>query len=100
MSENMRKVHFKVKLNADGYPPFNSEGMWCIKINEQVFRVDNIPYFVTGVSYADVISVAEDEEGRLNFIEVVEEGGHSTYRVIMKHDGADQYTPDIWILQL
>lgn len=100
MNDKLRKVHFEVMQDEDGYPPFNSEGMWCIRIDEQRFRVDNIPYFVTGVSFGDVVSVAEDKDGRLNFKEVVEEGGHSTFRVIINDELDDQQPPEVRIREL
>lgn len=100
MRESIRKVHFKVIQNEDGYPPFNSEGMWCIGIDAKRFRVDNIPFFVTGVSYNDVISVAEDMNGRLDFVKVVEEGGHSTLRVIINDECADQRPTEVRIREL
>ena len=100
MRGNLRKVHFKVVPNEDGYPPFNSEAMWCIRIDRKRFRVDNIPYFVKGVSYGDVISVSEDKDGYLSFVEVTEDGGHSTFRVILDDECADQPPAEVRIREL
>jgi hypothetical protein len=89
MENNLHKVRFRLAQDEDGYPPFTSEAMWCVRLNEKVFRLDNIPYFVTGVSYGDVISVIEDEDGSLNFHEVIEENGHSTLRVMFLDTSRD-----------
>lgn len=100
MCDHLQKVHFKVIPDQDGYPPFNSENLWCMRIDERRFRVDNIPFFVKGVSYGDVVSVAEDENGNLNFVEVIEERGHSTFRVIINDELDDQQPPEIRIREL
>jgi hypothetical protein len=92
MEKNLLKVHFKLNQNEDGYPPFSSEAIWCEKLEEHQFRVDNIPFFVTGVSFLDIVSVHEEPEGYLNFDQLVEESGHSTIRVIFL-DNADDRRP-------
>jgi hypothetical protein len=89
VQRDLHKVHFKLVQDEDGYPPFTSEAMWCVRIDNDRFRLDNIPYFVTGISYDDVISVLTDEEGRLNFHQVLEENGHSTLRVMFLGTPAD-----------
>jgi len=90
MEKNLLKVHFKLNQNEDGYPPFSSEAIWCEKLDEHRFRVDNIPFFVTGVSFSDIVSVHEEPEGYLNFDELVEEGGHSTIRVMFLDNPDDR----------
>ena len=93
MPNDLCKVRFQIAQNDDGCPPFTSEAMWCIRLGENRFRVDNIPFFAHGVSYCDVISVSASEDGRLNFDEVVEENGHSTLRVLF--GDADQRPENI-----
>jgi hypothetical protein len=90
MPKDLHKVHFRLVQDEDGYPPFTSEAMWCVREGDNRFRLDNIPYFVTGVSYDDVVSVLADEEGSLNFHEVLVESGHSTLRVMFLDTPADQ----------
>jgi hypothetical protein len=58
-------------------------------LDERRFRVNNIPIFVSEVSYGDIVSVSEDRNGALNFHAVIEEGGHSTLRVIFLENDAD-----------
>jgi hypothetical protein len=52
------------------------------------FRVDNVPFFVNGVSYADIVSASESKDG-LSFRQLLEEGGHSTPRVIFLDNPKD-----------
>jgi len=100
MGSNLYKVRFRVDQDEDGYPPFSSEVMWCARVDDKLFRLDNIPYFVAGVSYGDVISVIEDKDGSLNFHELVEENGHSTLRVMFLDTSIDARPVEIRAVEL
>jgi hypothetical protein len=76
------KVHFDLLQNDDGFPPANFETMWAVPLDGVRFRLDNIPFFVSGVSCFDIISARRDAAGRLNYDGLLEPGGHSTLRVI------------------
>lgn len=82
MPPNLYKVRFSIAQDEDGYPPFTVETMWCIQLPDGRFCVDNIPFFVKEISYCDLVSITEDKDGRLEFGELLEAGGHSTLRVI------------------
>lgn len=76
------KVAFHLVQDADGYPPADWEHLWAHRVGESLFVLDNIPFFVRGVSLGDLVSV--EHTGGLNqFREVVQPSGHSTLRVIL-----------------
>ena len=60
-----------------------SEGMWAFDLGDGRYRLDNVPFFLYGVSIEDIVS-AELVDGILVFREIVSRGGHSTYRIYMK----------------
>lgn len=74
-------IAFQLEIDEDGYPPVGVETLWARRENNELI-VDNIPFFVLGVSYNDAIAV-DTVDGRLMFKEVKRFGGHSTVRVIV-----------------
>ena len=84
----LTKIRFKLVPDEDGYPPFSSENIGCVRLDARRFRVDNIPFFVYGVSFADIVSAGESKDG-LSFQQLLEEGGHSTLRVIFLDNPKD-----------
>jgi len=57
-----------------------SERLWAESLGGGRYRLDNVPFFIYGVSFGDIVS-AEEVEGALIVREVVSPSGHSTYRV-------------------
>ncbi|KAA8996315.1 DUF4265 domain-containing protein [Stenotrophomonas cyclobalanopsidis] len=58
------------------------EVMHARALSNDVFVLDNIPFYAYGVSCGDVVTVRCIDDG-LVFVAVAERGGHSTYRVKM-----------------
>jgi hypothetical protein len=80
------KILFHLEQDEDGYPPASAETLWAIEVGEGLYKIDNIPFFATGIAVDDVVS-AEPEEGMLLYRDVVHPSGHSTFRVVV-------YNPD------
>jgi hypothetical protein len=76
------KVNFKLEQDEDGYPPFSWEGLWAESIDEGVYRIDNIPFYVKGISFGDAV-YAENSSDGLVFTHIVERSKNSTIRVIV-----------------
>lgn len=81
------KVRFALERDEDGWPPAESEGLWAEPVDGDLYRLDNIPWFVRGVAAGDVVQARPDTDGVLWFVEVRERGGHMTVRVISRYDG-------------
>ena len=73
---------FKLEQDAHGYPPNNWESLWAAKTDEGNYRIDNIPFYVRGISCGDIVSV-EEVDGELFFKGLVEESGHSLFRLVI-----------------
>ena len=61
----------------DGY----SEGVWASPVGDDVYRLDNIPYFAYGLSLGDHVGAANNGEGPLRMVELVKPSGNRTLRV-------------------
>ncbi|EPX58554.1 hypothetical protein D187_003752 [Cystobacter fuscus DSM 2262] len=80
------KILFRLEQDEDGYPPVSAETLWAITMDENLYKLDNIPFFATGIAVEDVVR-AELEAGQLLYKEVVHPSGHSTFRVVVyNHD--------------
>lgn len=80
MTDQFRKIVFKLTPDSDGYPPVSFESLWGIQKEEHLYQVDNTPYYLYGVSKGDWV-LAHADENELIADSVAKQAGHSTVRV-------------------
>jgi hypothetical protein len=80
---NQTRVEFLLPDDEDDDLPVGSEMCWCDDLGDRLYRIDNIPLYIEGVSLGDVVEAEEDERGIPQFTRIVELGGHATVRLIM-----------------
>jgi len=73
----MEKIIFEYN-DFDGN--YALESAWAEKSGDN-YKLDNILFYAPGYSWGDIVKV-ENRDGELFVIELVEESGHSTVRVI------------------
>lgn len=76
-------IVFPLKQNSDSYPDFDNERVWAKKINDNEFQVGNIPLYVRGVSYGDIVEAQEVSKDVYQFTKVIRSSGHSTFRIFV-----------------
>lgn len=76
------KINFRLKQDEHGYPPTTTETIWAKKRSEKEYEIDNIPFYVRGISSGDIVS-ATNEGGELVFDKLVSPSDNSTLRVII-----------------
>jgi hypothetical protein len=79
------RIIFELVPDEYGWPPAGAETLWARKVGENEYEIDNIPFYVKGVSAEDVVSVLEKDGVRF-FEKVLKDSGHLTLRVIIKRD--------------
>ena len=78
MPDGMAKVRLS---NADG----DVETLWASPLGNDLYRLENSPWYAYGVSWQDVVEAHSPETGDLpQFVRVVEKSGHRTIRIILK----------------
>ena len=81
------KIRFHLERDADGWPPAESEGLWARPAGANLYRVDNIPWFVRGVAVDDIVEARADADGVLWAQSVTQHLGRLVIRVICRADG-------------
>lgn len=58
------------------------ETLWAEPVGDDRYRLQNVPFYAYGISFDDVVK-ATAIGGQLIVQDVVERGGHSTYRIFL-----------------
>jgi hypothetical protein len=89
ISDDHVKVHFRMDIDEDGWPPASVESLWALDLGDGTVRLDNTPWFVRGVASGDIIRVQPDDEGVLWAGETVQPSQNCTIRlIVLKDDGS------------
>jgi hypothetical protein len=72
-----------------------TETMWAEPMGDRRFSLRNVPFYAYGASYGDVVTAFADE-GRMTVREVVQRGGHSTYRLFVTNTEQLQRFGELW----
>ncbi|MEV8047252.1 hypothetical protein AB0P02_25935 [Streptomyces griseoluteus] len=43
ISENHVKVHFRLEVDENGWPPTSVESLWAVDLGDKTVRLDNTP---------------------------------------------------------
>ncbi len=76
------KILFRLERGSDGYPPDDWESLWAFETQKGIYCIDNIPFFIRGISSGDIISVII-KNNELFFKQVEKFSDHSVIRVIV-----------------
>src|SRR4051794_29667000 len=71
------------------------ESLWAEPVSDTWHRLRNVPLLAYGYSEQDVVEVVAVDD-RLVVREVVERGGHSTYRLFFKEPTNDEKFRPLW----
>lgn len=80
-----QKIIFSLEKDEDDYPPNDYETLWASFVENGLYSIDNIPFFVPGISCGDIVKVVE-KEGGLFFDGLVRKSLNSVLRIIVYHE--------------
>jgi hypothetical protein len=89
MEENLVKI--KIPLPPNDPSGGDAEWLWAEPEGNNTYVLKNVPTFVKGLSYGDVVKT-RIEDGVPVFDDVVRRGGHSTYRI---YANSDRRSPEV-----
>ncbi len=80
------KVHFRMDIDEDGWPPASVESLWAVDLGDGTVRLDNTPWFVRGIASGDIVEVDLDDDGLFWAGETVQRSQNCTIRLIVLKD--------------
>ena len=89
MADDRIKILFELKRDENGYPPADVEGLWAAPLGNDLYRIENIPFFVKGISCDDIVKASTDSAGAIRFGSLVKPSAHSTLRVVVFRSSPD-----------
>jgi hypothetical protein len=78
------RVSVEIEQDEDGFPGVAVERLWCRRMGPHS-QVDNIPFFIKGLAWGDVISARLDS-GELWAHELIAESGHATIWILVRDE--------------
>lgn len=86
----------KVLFYPNDYYYTTPETLWAKPLGDDTYQLRNTPFYSYGASFEDVVRAAPAADVMLEFQEVVERSGSSTYRIMVR-EGVDQELFDsVW----
>jgi Domain of unknown function (DUF4265) len=82
-SARLARVIVELEVDDDGWPPVSAERLWAVDLGDDLYRLDNAPWFAPDLAVGDILrAVAPDLESHRIFLGVVEKSEHLTIRLI------------------
>jgi hypothetical protein len=69
--------HVKVFVEDDGVV----ESLWAEELGDSLYRIDSIPFEISGLSLGDVVRASQNDDGILVFDGVYEKSGAGTFHL-------------------
>jgi hypothetical protein len=77
------RIRFPLE-QLDNWPPVAAENLWGLPGSvEGEYVIDNIPFFVRGLSRFDTVQAEAGGDDILTFVKILGSSGHSTIRVFV-----------------
>lgn len=73
----------KVLFSNDGEDAI-AETLWAEPVGKDIYKLRNSPFFFYGASFEDIVRALPAADGMLEFAEVVDRSGSSTYRIMVR----------------
>jgi hypothetical protein len=77
-------VKIKIKLPPSDWHSYAAETFWATPLGDNLYRIENSPFFVDEVSYLDIVFAKAEGEGAIPVVRgVTKRSGNSTYRILL-----------------
>src|SRR5437899_8640253 len=79
---NLTKI--RLPLKPGEWEDLEAENVWAEVVRPSEYRIANVPFYAYGISAEDIVHAAR-LNGILTFTGISQRGGHSTYRLLLRH---------------
>jgi hypothetical protein len=83
-------IIFPLKQDSDSYSDSGAERLWAKRISQNQYQIENIPFYVKGLSFGDIVEAKEISEDVYEFIRIQKHSGHTTFRIFVSEDVSDK----------
>lgn len=90
------KIKMMIPLNPKDWHGKGAETVWVTPIHNNLFRIENTPFFANGVSFQDIVE-ADPSDGSIVYQRTHKIGGHSTYRIILNKNTSPEQFIEYWV---
>lgn len=81
--DNLEKVH----IDLPNHWATGGESMWATPLGNNLYRIENIPFYAYGINFLDIVYATSDTEEHIPEVrEIVTPSGRRTYRVIFSKE--------------
>jgi len=96
MATNEGMVKIKIKLPPSDWHKYGAETLWATPLGNDLYRIENSPFFVDEISYLDIVLARLEEGSAVPVVRgVTKRSGNSTYRILLgdntTHEQFDAY---------
>ncbi len=86
----------KIHVDLPNHWAIGGESFWATPLGNDLFRLENIPFYAYGLNFHDVVKATSESEELIPEIrELVEPSGHRTFRVFFEKSIIRQKQEDI-----
>ncbi|MBL0319040.1 MAG: DUF4265 domain-containing protein [Alphaproteobacteria bacterium] len=85
MDKKLVKVLFNLEVDEGGWPPTSVETLWAYEVAPELYKIDNIPFFVPFLAYNDTVKVEVINE-ELVAQKIIDTENHSTFRIYFEKE--------------
>ncbi len=85
--EGYEKVLFRLPPEGDGWPPVSVEGMWAERVQPNVYRIANAPWFVRNLAVGDLVRTEPGDDGAMWVVQRLRPSGRLTVWVAPSKEG-------------
>lgn len=90
------KIIFTLERNKDGFPPIAHELINATVISDNIFRIENAPFFASNISYHDIVKASTSEvAGQYQFVSLVEGSTFTSISIIILDIAMDVFLMDL-----
>ncbi|MBL1142416.1 MAG: DUF4265 domain-containing protein [Proteobacteria bacterium] len=81
--EELEKVH----IDLPNHWAIGGESLWATPLGNNLYRIENIPFFAYGLNFQDIVLATPDSEDlKPEIRKVITPGEHRTYRIIFNKE--------------
>lgn len=91
------KVAYKLEVDEDGFPPISIELLNASPVSDDLFRIENAPFFAPEVSFGDVVRARTTEvAGQYEFVELAEASAYTSLSIVLFDESLDTFLMDLF----